>query len=250
MLPVFGRIMGNNMRLANCTPEVKKHQEAMMEAKKMGDTVGMARHTKAMQATYKANNCSPFTSLGMVFLQAPVFMSFFFGLRALANHPIPAMETGGAMWFSDLTVHDPYYVLPVVSAASMLAVIELGADGGAMSGKIKFFFRCFCPIVLVATHSFPAAVFCYWTTSNTFSIAQSYLLKAAPVRAVFNIPEKIVHAGAVAEPEFDLKKAWQGVKDGMQAQEDAQKAAAATVQSEAVKRLHAQKRQRRKQRRA
>ena len=158
------------------------------------------------------------------------------------------MENGGALWFSDLTVHDPYYVLPVISAATMLAVIELGADGGQMSGKIKFFFRCFCPIVLVVTHSFPAAVFCYWTTSNTFSIAQSYLLKTSAARTLFNIPERIQHSSAPSE-EFNLAKSWQGVKDGMKAEEEAQKAAAVSVQTEAVKRLHAQKRLPRKHRR-
>jgi membrane protein insertase Oxa1/YidC/SpoIIIJ len=33
------------------------------------------------------------------------------------------------LWFHDLTVADPTYVLPVISALSMLATVELGTMG-------------------------------------------------------------------------------------------------------------------------
>ena len=98
--------MGNNVRLANCTPEVKKHQEAMMEAKKIGDSVGMARHTKCMQETYKANNCSPFTSLGMVFLQVriprPQLLSAVF--NALQIFPL-SLGILILYWFVGTSIH-------------------------------------------------------------------------------------------------------------------------------------------------
>ena len=61
----------------------------------------------------------------MPLVQLPVFISFFIALRKMATLPIESMQTGGLLWFNDLTAYDPYYVLPVVVSLSMLATIEV-----------------------------------------------------------------------------------------------------------------------------
>ena len=57
--------------------------------------------------------------------QAPVFMSFFFGLKAMANAPVASMQYGGLFWFTDLTIADPYYLLPILTSVTMWATIEV-----------------------------------------------------------------------------------------------------------------------------
>jgi membrane protein insertase Oxa1/YidC/SpoIIIJ len=37
------------------------------------------------------------------------------------------MQTGGVLWFSDLTASDPYYILPLTASATMLATLEVGS---------------------------------------------------------------------------------------------------------------------------
>ena len=37
----------------------------------------------------------------------------------------PSFATGGDLWFVDLTIADPLYVLPALTAASMILTIEL-----------------------------------------------------------------------------------------------------------------------------
>ncbi len=44
----------------------------------------------------------------------------------MATLPVESMQTGGMLWFTDLTFHDPYYVLPVAVSLTMLATIEVG----------------------------------------------------------------------------------------------------------------------------
>ena len=44
-------------------------------------------------------------SLAMPLVQLPVFMSFFWALQGMGEH-FPGMESGGALWFTDLTVAD------------------------------------------------------------------------------------------------------------------------------------------------
>lgn len=58
-------------------------------------------------------------------VQLPLFVSFFLGIRQMANLPLESMKTGGLLWFPDLTIADPYFLLPMLSAASMLLTVEV-----------------------------------------------------------------------------------------------------------------------------
>lgn len=40
-------------------------------------------------------------------------------LRGMAKLPVPGFETGGLLWFSDLSIPDPYFILPVVTSFIM-----------------------------------------------------------------------------------------------------------------------------------
>ena len=55
----------------------------------------------------------------------PFFISFFLGIRGLANYPLESMMYGGILWFPDLSVADPYYVLPVFTAVTMFITMEV-----------------------------------------------------------------------------------------------------------------------------
>jgi len=49
----------------------------------------------------------------------------FFLLRAMAKLPVPGLETGGGLWFTNLTIPDPYYVLPATAAFVMYRVLKV-----------------------------------------------------------------------------------------------------------------------------
>lgn len=66
-----------------------------------------------------------FQSLLAIVAQFPVFISFFFAIRGMANLPVESFKTGGYLWFQDLTLCDPYYVLPIMCSFSMLASLEV-----------------------------------------------------------------------------------------------------------------------------
>ena len=43
----------------------------------------------------------------------------------MAYLPVESFKTGGYLWFQDLTLYDPYFVLPFICSFSMLASIEV-----------------------------------------------------------------------------------------------------------------------------
>ena len=69
--------------------------------------------------------------------QLPLFISFFFAIRGMSYLPVESFKTGGYLWFQDLTLYDPYFVLPFICSFSMLASIEVIMN-------LKFIAAVFC----------------------------------------------------------------------------------------------------------
>lgn len=55
----------------------------------------------------------------------PLFVSFFMALREMANTPVDSMRMGGMFWFSDLTLPDQYFALPIITSITMWLTIEV-----------------------------------------------------------------------------------------------------------------------------
>lgn len=104
------------------------------------------------------------------------------------------MCSEGTMWFPDLTMPDTYFVLPVLSGMSLLVTVELGAADGmqgqseSMMKNMKMFMRFVSIIVVPLTASFPTSMFCYWITSNLFSLGQTLMLKNERVKSMLGVP--------------------------------------------------------------
>lgn len=198
VLPLVLKGQTNAIRLGNIQPKMQSHMKDLTYAKKSGDQVLMAKSAKAVQKLLKDNNCSPFKSLITPFVLMPVFGTFFFALRGLGGSGLTSMKTGGLAWFTDLTAADPFAVLPIISAGMTLIVLETGAEMGGAQTKptaqarmIKNLFRVLTVVSVPFIWKFPAAVFCFWATNNTFSLLQLIVLKQPLVRRGLGIPEKI-----------------------------------------------------------
>ncbi|KAG8140969.1 hypothetical protein E2320_003587, partial [Naja naja] len=151
--------------------------------------------------------------------RAPIFISFFFALRKMAECPVPSMQTGGLWWFMDLTTPDPYYILPVMASVTMWIVTEIGMQAGPPNPNLdlmKKVFRVMPVVFLPFIISFPTAIFTYWLTSNLFSIMQILLFRLPAARAFFHIPERVEHNPKSLPPQEDflksVKEGWQNVK--------------------------------------
>jgi YidC/Oxa1 family membrane protein insertase len=68
---------------------------------------------------------TPFTPLKGLFIQGPIFVSFFLAVRNMSEK-MPSFKTGGAYWFLDLSTPDSLYILPVLTALTFLITVEVG----------------------------------------------------------------------------------------------------------------------------
>ncbi|KAF7732865.1 Mitochondrial inner membrane protein oxa1l [Apophysomyces ossiformis] len=215
LLPVMVKIQRNNAKLMNINPEVTRIMDNLKTAQAQGDTHSISKYSAEIQTLFKSNGCHPLKSLGLPLVQMPVMVSFFLALRGMAELPVPGLQNGGMWWFQDLTAQDPYYILPVVSAAGMMAVLEAGTEAGManpQSKSMKNFFRAITVIMVPFTAWMPSSVFVYWATSNVFSIGQILALKNPTIRKALNIPPLV-------RPVSELSKNTKGFMENFRDQQ-------------------------------
>lgn len=123
--PLMVHVQGNSIRLANIQPQMQALMGDIQHAKASGDAMEMQKAALKVRKLLSDNDCSPFRSLLLPAVQMPIFVSFFFALRNIAEAGIPSMKIGGFSWITDLTAADPYYVLPILSAGMTLLVLEV-----------------------------------------------------------------------------------------------------------------------------
>lgn len=226
VFPVIVKGQREAAKLNNVLPEMTKLTNKMNEAKQSGNKFDFAKAYSDLTLFQKKHDVNPLRGFLVPLVQTPVFISFFIALRKMAYLPVPSMQTGGALWFMDLTAADPFYLLPVAVTATMFFILELGAESGVDNPNLramKTVFRIMPFVILPLTINFPTAVFTYWMTSNTFSLGQVALLKHPLVRKKLRIPDRINHP-ASAMPANEgfvetIKKGWKNAQLAQQLEE-------------------------------
>ncbi|GAA98725.1 uncharacterized protein L969DRAFT_92122 [Mixia osmundae IAM 14324] len=191
IFPIVANGMANNARIANINPQMKPLMAELKEARANSDTAKVQAVSQKAQALYIANNCSPLKMLGPVAAQATTAITFFFALRGMAYAKYPSLLDGGLGWFTDLTLRDPYYALPIASAVATLIVLETGVETGNEASKnMKIAFRFLAVVSIAFVATFPAAMLWYWTINNTWSLIQAFIMRLPAVRNYYDIPER------------------------------------------------------------
>ena len=123
---------------------------------------------QAMMEMYRKEKINPLGGCLPVLIQIPVFISLYWVL-------LSSVEMRGApwiLWIHDLSVPDPYYILPLVMAASMFVQTKLNpTPPDPIQAKVMLYM----PIVFsVMFFFFPAGLVLYWVVNNLLSIAQQW----------------------------------------------------------------------------
>uniref|UniRef100_A0A1A9X338 Membrane insertase YidC/Oxa/ALB C-terminal domain-containing protein n=1 Tax=Glossina brevipalpis TaxID=37001 RepID=A0A1A9X338_9MUSC len=211
----------NAAKMTNYMPQLQTLQLKMTEARQSGNAIDSARYAQEMMLFMKEKDFNPLKNMIVPLAQAPLFISFFMGLRSMANTPVESMQQGGLFWFTDLTVADPTFLLPVITSTTLFLTIEVGTDSARLSaqnmGMMKYILRALPIVIFPFTMNFPAAILTYWACSNFISLAQVAVLKVPAVREYFKIEKTVIHAPEtlpIKKKKFvaGMKESWQNMK--------------------------------------
>jgi YidC/Oxa1 family membrane protein insertase len=121
-----------------------------------------------MMEMYKKEKVNPLGGCLPVLVQIPVFISLYWvllGTVEMRNAPWLG-------WITDLSVKDPFYVLPLIMGVTMLVQTKLNpAPADPIQAKIMWLM----PIVFTGMFLFfPAGLVLYWVVNNLLSIGQQW----------------------------------------------------------------------------
>lgn len=189
-VPLLVNQLKATSKLTLMRPRLEQIKEEMDG--KTSDPAAVAQGQERMSKLFKEYGVTPFTPLKGLFIQGPVFISFFLAITNMAEK-MPSFKHGGAFWFTDLTTPDALYIFPVLTALSFLIVVETnmqeGMEGNPMGNTMKKFSRVLALLSVPFTLSFPKAIFCYWITSNLFSLTYGMVLRTPGVKKTLGIPD-------------------------------------------------------------
>ena len=126
------------------------------------------RMQQAMMEIYKKEKINPVGGCLPMLVQIPFFIALYWVL--LEN--VEMRQAPWILWIKDLSIKDPYFVLPVIMAVSMFVQQKLNpAPPDPMQAKIMSFL-----VFGVMFAFFPAGLVLYWVVNNVLSIAQQWVI--------------------------------------------------------------------------
>lgn len=114
----------NAARLAHCAPITKPMTEKMSELTRQGDTPGAMALRAEVQKIHKRAGIVMWKSF-VPMLQMFAGYGTFVLLRGMGRLPVPGLETGGTLWFQNLALPDPYFLLPLATAGVLHWVLRV-----------------------------------------------------------------------------------------------------------------------------
>ena len=129
LLPLVVKLQINAAKLNNIQPEMREIAQTMKQYREAGNSVMEAQEGAKLFNLYQKHGVNPLKMFAMPMIQFPIFITFFMALRRMAQAPVLSMKEGGMFWFTDLTMADPTYILPLMACSSFLINIEVRFEG-------------------------------------------------------------------------------------------------------------------------
>jgi len=127
------------------------------------------RLNKELIKLYRDHKVNPVGGCLPMVLQMPVFVSLF----NILYMTIDLRQAPLGLWITDLSVQDPYYILPIIMGVSMVVMQKIQPTTmDPTQAKVMLMLPAFMTFLFI---NFPAGLVLYWLTNNVLSIVQQFV---------------------------------------------------------------------------
>lgn len=149
--------------------KMRKVQPLMNELKeRYGDD--RQRMSAELMKLYKKEKVNPLGGCLPILLQMPVFIALYW----MIMESVELRHAPFYLWIHDLSVRDPYFVLPLIMGVTMWIQQKLNpTPADPMQAKVMQLMPFFFTALFMM---FPAGLVLYWVVNNTLSITQQYII--------------------------------------------------------------------------
>ncbi|KAK3366326.1 60Kd inner membrane protein-domain-containing protein [Lasiosphaeria ovina] len=152
---------------------MKEMQESMFKG---GDKIAAMEARNKMRLMNKAAGFKQWKTF-FPLVNIPLGYGMFRLFRGMAALPVPSLETGGTLWFPDLTIADPYFVLPLLTAFFFVQGfrIPLPYMAPAQQKTMRIMGVVMLPLSLVFTLFLPSGIQFYFLCTGSLQFLQTWL---------------------------------------------------------------------------
>ena len=124
--------------------------------------------SQAMMDLYKREKVNPAAGCLPILIQMPFFLAFYWVLL----ESVEMRQAPFALWITDLSTRDPYFILPLIMGAAMFMQQKLNpAPADPVQAKVMQIM----PVMFTGFFAFfPSGLVLYWVTNTLLSIAQQW----------------------------------------------------------------------------
>ncbi len=159
--PLSRQMLISQQRMQLLQPELKKIQE-----KYKNDPQALNRELMHLYKVYKVN---PFSGCLPLLIQFPVFIA----LYQVLSTGIEFRRAPFILWIVDLSLKDPYYILPIAMGVLMLIQSLMTT----IDPRQRFMVITMPLVMIFVFLNFPSGLQLYWFTYNILSILENLLIK-------------------------------------------------------------------------
>ncbi len=170
LLPLTHKSTMSMRKMQELNPQVQairdRYRSKLRDKQGKPNLESQRKMNEEVMALYKEAGVNPAGGCLPLVIQMPILFAFY---RLLST----AGDLRGAPWLAwiqDLSIHDPYYVLPIIMGATQLIQVRMGPQAGDPMQRRMF------QIMPVAMTFFvlgvPSGLVLYWLTNNVLTIIQ------------------------------------------------------------------------------
>ncbi len=127
---------------------------------------------EAMMKIYSEEKINPLGGCLPILVQIPVFIALYWVLLGA----VELRQAPFALWITDLSKPDPFYVLPVVMAITSFIQVKLSpAPADPVQAKVMMIMPVAFSVMFLF---FPAGLVLYWLVNNVLSILQQWRINS------------------------------------------------------------------------
>jgi YidC/Oxa1 family membrane protein insertase len=160
--PLYSASYRSMAKMKKLAPRMQQLQERYKDDR--------MKFQQSVMELYKTEKVNPLGGCLPILVPIPIFIALYWVLLSA----VEMRQAPWIGWITDLSVPDPYFILPIVMAVSMYAqtLMNPPATDPLQDKMMKIM-----PLVFsVMFFFFPAGLVLYWVANNLFSIAQQWYI--------------------------------------------------------------------------
>jgi YidC/Oxa1 family membrane protein insertase len=172
LLPLNIKQTQSTKKMNEIQPKMKEIQEKYKNDKE--------KMNQKLMEFYKEENYNPASGCLPILIQLPIIFALFSVVQNPTKFVFTAEQFASISksfwWLPDLSIADPFYVLPVLSGITTYFQTKMLTPGKSTDPTTKTMNNVMPIMIAFMSFKFPSGVVLYWVISNIYSIVQQYFM--------------------------------------------------------------------------